>query len=227
MNERQKILDRVRALLSKTVDNGCTEAEAMAALAKAQEMMAAHNVHDAELQMQRASAGIAGSASANDPHLVRQYLGMSVGTFCNCRVWSSQSTGVTFCGVDGDETFAVWLLDTLAAFVHRELKAFRKTLPKGNARLTRMHTKGFVIGCCRRISDKLNELARANAPASGAGLVVCRNALIDEKLADMHFTSRQRRVSYAQSAYAAGHEAGASASFNRPVNGGKGVALLT
>ena len=31
---RDSLLDKIRALMSKTVDNGCTEAEALAALTK-------------------------------------------------------------------------------------------------------------------------------------------------------------------------------------------------
>ena len=38
MNDsRKKMLDKVRAILAKTMDNGCTEDEAMTALAKARE----------------------------------------------------------------------------------------------------------------------------------------------------------------------------------------------
>jgi hypothetical protein len=38
---RKKMLKRVRALLAKTMARGCTEGEAMAALEKARELMAA------------------------------------------------------------------------------------------------------------------------------------------------------------------------------------------
>ena len=52
MNDsRQKMLDRVRAILAKTMDNGCTEGEAMAALQKARELMAAYEISEAELNV--------------------------------------------------------------------------------------------------------------------------------------------------------------------------------
>jgi flagellar motility protein MotE (MotC chaperone) len=47
--DRKKIVDRVKALHAKTVVNGCTEGEALSARAKAQELMAAHNISEAEL----------------------------------------------------------------------------------------------------------------------------------------------------------------------------------
>ena len=49
IDSRKKMLERVRAIVAKTIDNGCTESEAMAALAKAQELMAAYDISEAEL----------------------------------------------------------------------------------------------------------------------------------------------------------------------------------
>jgi len=37
--EREKLLDKIRALLSKTTESGCTEGEYLAALAKARALM--------------------------------------------------------------------------------------------------------------------------------------------------------------------------------------------
>ena len=50
INSRKKMLERVRAIIAKTIDNGCTESEAVAALAKAQELMAAYDIGEAELR---------------------------------------------------------------------------------------------------------------------------------------------------------------------------------
>jgi len=36
--ERESVLNKIRALLAKTMENGCSEAEALAALGKAQAM---------------------------------------------------------------------------------------------------------------------------------------------------------------------------------------------
>lgn len=43
-----KIINKIRALLNKTVENGATEAEAQQALIKAYELMAAHHVSEAD-----------------------------------------------------------------------------------------------------------------------------------------------------------------------------------
>jgi hypothetical protein len=48
---REALCDKIKALLSKTTANGCTEQEAMAALAKARAMQDAYAVTDEELQL--------------------------------------------------------------------------------------------------------------------------------------------------------------------------------
>ena len=42
--KREGLFAKVRALLAKTVENGCTEAEAMAALELARRLMAEHEI---------------------------------------------------------------------------------------------------------------------------------------------------------------------------------------
>jgi hypothetical protein len=44
MNDRNSLLDKIRALMSKTAENGCTEHEALAALDKARALMDAYEV---------------------------------------------------------------------------------------------------------------------------------------------------------------------------------------
>lgn len=48
---RKRLLDKIRGLLSKTIANGCTEAEALAALAKARAMMEAYEVTAEDLKL--------------------------------------------------------------------------------------------------------------------------------------------------------------------------------
>ena len=44
MSERERIAARIRALRAKTVENGCTEAEAMAAAKKLAQLLADYNM---------------------------------------------------------------------------------------------------------------------------------------------------------------------------------------
>ena len=71
--ERESLLSKIRALLAKTMEAGCTEEEAMAALAKAQAMIAAYEVTDAELKLTKEEKAILRSEppGTKDPHQIK------------------------------------------------------------------------------------------------------------------------------------------------------------
>src|SRR6476660_3391736 len=48
---RDSLVEKIRALMSKTIENGCTEHEALAALDKTRAMMDAYEVTEADLQL--------------------------------------------------------------------------------------------------------------------------------------------------------------------------------
>ena len=56
--QREGLLDKIRALLAKTVGSGCTESEALAALSKARAMMDAYAVGDDELSLTKEEKAI-------------------------------------------------------------------------------------------------------------------------------------------------------------------------
>src|SRR6476659_3483857 len=96
MNDaRKRMLDRVRAILAKTLDNGCTEGEAMAALAKAQELMAAYDISEAELgHTVETEAAIVHKDDRDDPYKIKTYLASAVAKFTRCRGWrGSEAAG--------------------------------------------------------------------------------------------------------------------------------------
>lgn len=47
--QKSKLIDRIKALLAKTTENGCTECEAFAALEKAQAMMCENGVSEMDV----------------------------------------------------------------------------------------------------------------------------------------------------------------------------------
>ena len=122
MNDRTSLLDKIRALMSKTAENGCTEHEAFAALDKARALMDAYEITDAELQLTKAETAILRSEppGSRDPHNIKRGMASAVARFCDCKVWRS-NTGLVFCGLQSDAQFATWLLDNLTQFVQAEM----------------------------------------------------------------------------------------------------------
>jgi hypothetical protein len=222
---RENLLDKIRALLAKTVENGCTENEAMAAIDKARAMMDAYEVTEADLQLTNAESAVLRSepAGSRDPHNVKRGLASAVAKFCDCKVWRS-GKALTFCGLQSDAQFASWLLDSLAEFVKVEL--VRHLIGRLAAKAGRRPIiNGFVIGCTARISERLFALCKQSAVVASENsraLVVVKGAAIEAAMKAAGITlgkSRRSSRSANMGAYAAGRAAGEQASFGRPVSG--------
>jgi len=231
--KRERLLDKIRALLSKTTDNGCTEAEALAALDKARAMMDAYEITDTDLQLTKAEAAVLRSEppGSRDPHNIKRYLCGAVAEFCDCKAWRGRDRGLVFCGLQSDAQFATWLLDNLALFVQGELvKHLTGNLTLRGER--RFVINGFVAGCTGRISSRLQELtqqSKAAAAGNSRALVVTKAAAITATIEKAGIQLRSGRASSRRvdgASYRAGQSAGDRASFGRPVNGTAGMPRL-
>jgi hypothetical protein len=225
---RDALIEKVKALLTKTVDNGCTEEEALAALDKAHALMDAYEVTEADLQLTKEETAILRSEPPDslDPHNIKWHLMGAVADFCSCTAWQKRrrdTKAITFCGLPSDVRLATWLLDTLAAFVQAELaRHLIATLPPKSEK--RRVITGFVQGCCDRIRDRLGALGAQSAAAAtsnGRELVLVKNAAVAAKMKEcgIRVTGCCLGGQTNDAGYAAGHAAGDRASFGRPVAG--------
>jgi hypothetical protein len=225
--QRDGLLDKIRALLAKTLDNGCTESEAMAALDKARALMDAHAVSESELSLTKDEKAILRREppGTKDPHRIKWHLQSSVARFCGCQGWRKTHERIlVFCGLPSDVRFATWLLDTLTAFVQDEMvKHLMDADPSKEDR--REVIKGFVLGCTDRISQRLDELSEqsaAVATSNARALVVVKGQAVQAKLDELgiHLCNSYGSCGAGDdSSYRAGRAAGDRASFGRPVSG--------
>lgn len=231
MTDREKVLARIRALMAKTMENGCTESEAMLALDKARAMMDSYEVTDEDLLLKGEKATIFNS-EIHDPHGIRNCIGTKVAEFTDCKIWRQANGCVSLCGLTSDVEFGNWLMETLAGFVKVEMTRYLARTPH-TAKTKRLHVNGFVGGATRKICERLAQLilvSKAKESGNGRALVVAKSALIDSTMAaaGLNFgkaRARGRRVS--TDSYNAGTAAGDRASFHRPVAGGSGQLRLS
>jgi hypothetical protein len=223
---REALLGKIRALLAKTIENGCTESEALAGLSKARAMMDAHAVEDGELDLTREERAILRREppGTKDPHRIKNFLATSVAKFCECTAWRDCDHTLVFCGLRSDAQFATWLLDTLAAFVQAEIaNHLMGSVAEGRHR--RQVIASFALGCTERISQRLNELCEQStsaATSNAKALVVAKGGAVRAKLDELGICLRASRSSCSvgdDSSYRAGMAAGDRASFGRPVSG--------
>jgi hypothetical protein len=230
--EREKLLNKIKALLSKTTENGCTQEEELTALAKARALRDAYEVSDAELQLTKEESAILREEppGTEDPHRIKSNLYYAVGKFTDCQAWrnhKSKGGGLVFCGLPADARFATWLLDHLASFVQAELaNHLMGCVATGLPR--RRVINGFVDGITSSISNRLIDLCKPapTATANSRALVVAKQQVIKSRMEELGIklcwgggSSRQ----HDSSALNAGRSAGDRASFGRPVSGRAGA----
>jgi len=249
MTEREKVAAKIKALLAKSVENGATEHEAIAAATKAAKLMEEHNLTMTEAEIisegfeMRSETWESDKATA----LARKLLSKAVSVFTDTRIWTDPDKSRKFFGLKPDVIFAQFLYDSLTefvvrrynAFVEEELAAFAKQygipLESAKRRISFEDAmENFIMGVTGRISERLVQHrvhARAKSD-SGRDLVpinkfsLVTQALYDQhniKLASKNYTAKQAPDRDAHSAgYAAGNEAG----FSKPVNNGGNVYRL-
>jgi hypothetical protein len=231
MADRNAIIDKIKALLAKTTENGATEAEMLAALDKAAAMQDAYGVSDADLQLTKEKKAILHpDPDATDTHGIKWRLSYAVGRFCNVEIFRrSHVPGLRMIGLPSDAEFAAWLLNALADFVFGELQAhlIGCLAPR---RERRTIIRSFVDACCMRISDRMLELVKRSEAArtsNGRELILVKDAAIkafmEEHRLRIRTCSGSGPNNINETAARAGHAAGDRAHFGRPVTGAVGA----
>lgn len=211
---RKKMLERIKAILSKTMENGCTEGEAMAALAKARELMATYEIDEKELDSLNIEKTTTFRTEARDPYEIKHGLSVNVGKFTRCKAYYDRDKVINFAGKESDIIFATWLLDTLQRFVMRALREYQKqrAVKGGTHANSNFTSASFVMGCASRINEKLKELC----PPDWAKT---QELIVKEMKLDLSKSRASRREVH-EGSLRAGHTAGNSARFDRPVGQG-------
>jgi hypothetical protein len=230
---RASIIAKIQALLSKTTENGCTEAEELSALNKAAAMRDAYAITDADLALSREEEAIIKVEKFDDadPHGVKWRISHAVSVYCRCQIWRKPKVGFYFCGLKSDCDFAAWLLDHLTDFAQAQLVEYLifNLAPKNERR---RFIRGFVDGITMRISDELLKLAEQSvtvSDANGKALVVIQDQAIAKTMEQEGIKLRQcsgRDTDPSAASFQAGHKAGGAATFGRPVSGAGGIARI-
>lgn len=224
MSNRDNILNKIRAILAKTVDNGCTEDEALAAIAIANRMMDEYEVTADDLKIEDEKAIIARS-DCRDPQNVRWKLCYWIAQFTDTYSFGHKKD-IKFAGLRSDVDFAIYLAEALTSFVHAQLKSymwangFQKF--QGNERVRIVNS--FVAGCCSRINIKLKQMVDSRRTTTNStALVLTKQHLINEAIKDLNigeYSNRGRKATFYGDIFRAGQSAGDNASFGRPVESG-------
>ncbi|MEZ5846501.1 MAG: DUF2786 domain-containing protein [Geminicoccaceae bacterium] len=239
---RNRIIEKIRALKAKTTGNGCTEAEAMAAAEMIDKMLRKHGVDVAEIDD-------LDPAKQFGEHVVKiegwreiiEALLSSIGDYTTTIPYftSRDHQTVTFFGRRENIELADYLVDVIMRTVNTEAFAFSFTQGHFGASDQAMKERSFLIGMGLRIKEKLetmkDERSKYYVRETGRDLVVdemeeTRRMLRENGIQLTKCTSKSRRPQIDRDAFDRGQREGDNFSINAGVKGSNrasaGQALL-
>jgi len=220
--ELDRLIGRIQALRAKTVEQGCTEQEALAAAEKVAELLDRYGLSLSEFGLQQQACEGAPVETG------RRRVGPvddcvpAIAAFFDCRAWGEKSASGTlryvFFGLPADVAAARYLYELAEQAFDTETARFRmgETYADMPTRVRRTATNSFGIGIARGISAKLRTLRDAREAtlrgSSGHDLVVAKAGIVDAELAKLGLQLRARKGTAGrrvlQDALEQGHEAG-------------------
>ncbi|MCT4654383.1 MAG: DUF2786 domain-containing protein [Cohaesibacter sp.] len=218
MEQRERVREKIRALLSKTTDRGCTEAEAMAAAEKAAKLMQEHGLSDHDVNFAEIGSKAKGKGRAFRSNI------WSTIAYCT-NTASLIQTGlrnseVVFIGKEPRPEIADYLRRVCDNAIDREVRAFKQTTfyRRRRSLATKRQavsdfTEALVSRLCQRLITLFKSTINANE-RSGA----------DQALAERHsnlvvVSSHERKDVRYSEAYFAGQNAGDRVEISHGVNG--------
>ncbi|MFC3127553.1 DUF2786 domain-containing protein [Pseudoroseomonas globiformis] len=226
--EVEKVKVRIRALLAKTISNGCTEAEALAAADMVGRLMSLYTLSMDEVLLREASCVQKSVAFGGIRRRPIDGCVPSLARFCDCKVWITRENGLgqyIFFGHETDVAMALYLYAVIARGMAHEARLFKEALAVKAPVLRRQRLRAYQCGIANRISDRLEDMLRLRqndisaARSDGGALVIMKQDLVEAAFRDISIrlvAGRTRQV-HSDSSFRQGYNAGDRINLNRPL----------
>jgi len=242
--DKKEILNRMKMFSERTIDNGCSEAEAMLAAKKLSELQAKYNVSLTELDVQEMDFEIHYFEAGKRKHPVVCSLN-GIRDFCQVEILMHSYTrrnddtsgNISFFGAPHNVQNALYMVNLIKATMEQEFAQFKTQWEYQDLRM-RHHPQSirsnFLNAMGYRIGDRLKRMAKdenqqvKEQSSTGTDLVVLagqKRDLEHRKMFPRIGTARGRH-SGSGSAASAGAAAGDRASLSRGVGSGSSGGTL-
>lgn len=218
--ELARVLQRIQALRGKTVEQGCTEQEALASARKIAELLDRYGLSLGEVEMRDQACEGVGVDTGRRRRAPLDECVPAIALFCDCKVWiettASGAIRYVFFGLRADVEAAHYLYDLIVATFATETARFKNEDSTIASSTRRISTRSFQIGLAHGIRDKLRSMKverdAANRLSTGRDLVPIKASVIEDELEKLglsfHAKGQARKRRIAPDAYHAGREAG-------------------
>lgn len=184
MMERQKIAARIRALLAKTVANGCTEAEALSAAQLAAKLLAQYELTLDELELQATPFAQTMGQDVDDLGPQVWKVAAAIAYLVGSRYWTTgpgvRPVEVTFFGFVHEVDISTYLLEICQHAMRAQLVRMQRDVALLRRPVRAMRIRAFLDGMAERLAERIRAL-KPPTP-TGTGLIVLRGELIDKAL---------------------------------------------
>lgn len=231
--EIDRVKARIRALTEKTVQNGCTDAEAFAAAEMVGKLLDRYMLTMSEIDVRDAICIQARIAMAGRRRGPIDGCVPAIGRFCHCIVWLDQSQEpdtaakhYVYFGFEADVQMAVYLYRIIERAIATGTTQFKESHPQLKGTRLRLATRSFQHGLVKRVDERLDSLHQEREEAMRAGtgrgtaLVLVKQTVVAEAFRETKIRLRSRRIAAIaidRRAYAAGEVAGDGINLARPV----------
>jgi hypothetical protein len=245
--EIDNVIGKIRKLCTRTVERGCTEAEALTAAERIGELMAVYNITIDKVFLDQQSCIQKAVPTTRKVRSPIDRCVPAIAKMCDCRVWFDKwNTSVAsyiFFGMETDVEMACYLYANLLVAVQNETDRFKKTKMYDTSFVHgKRLTTSFQRGMVNRISSRLNIMTAARkrtedkpipapiAAFSATSMVHLKQNKVESEFEKMGFKlgkchgPRQGIGHY--DAYHQGRDAGDRVNLNRPIGNGSNLAGL-
>jgi hypothetical protein len=226
-----KLRNRIEGLRAKTLANGCTEGEALAAAAKVAELLDRYDLSLTDIEIRSAPCERRAYETHRKKRIPLDDCISAIAEFCDCKVWREKDAAgegiYVFFGLRSDVEAAHCLTELIDGAVRSELGRYKTSRDYRRFRHQERHmaNASFALGMVASIADKLTAIKAARDTVNGGtgrGLVVLKGSVVAaefEKLGlGLRTVDRASRM-VSPSAYDAGGLAGASLAIDPAIRG--------
>ena len=221
-----KLKTRIKGLRAKTMDNGCTEAEALLAAAKVAELLDRYDLSMTDVEIRDAPCERREYETHRKKRVPLDDCIGAIANFCDCRVWREKNPAgnarYIFFGLRSDIEVAHYLAELIDNAVRTELGRYKTSAAYFRFRHKDRHVANgsFTLGMVASVADKLTAMkAERDAVNAGTGrdLVVLKASVVEEEMEKLDLklrTVRRATRMVSPTAYEAGGIAGAALAIN-------------
>ena len=224
----KRIIGIIEKLQEKTVDNGCTEAEALIAAAKVFELLSKYNLNltDADFSKDKASCVYMTFDNPNpkNRHAVT-YCIVAIAELCNCvEFYNKPSNKFHFFGFPHDAKYAVFLMGFAYQYIESAVKKYKLTpayvdRKVHGRKLVIRYSHGVAVGLSNKITS-LMEKMKEEETSDCTQLVLRKKDKVDMEFKEVHtnkLIKGKSRNFVLDDAFSSGYEKGLNAEINKPI----------